>query len=136
MPPAHLTVMRTSRLVVILILALQATGCGTQGTATRTGVEGRTMIDGGCPVLRIDSPCPDRPFPAIVTAIHHGSTAATASTTSDANGHFTLTLAPGDYILRAAPTAGGSPPTALDTEITVPGTGYAQVTIRFDSGIR
>jgi len=136
MPLAHPTVMRTRRLAMILILALDITACGTQGTAPQTGVEGRTMIDGGCPVLRIDSPCPDRPFPATVTAVHHGSTTATAATTSDTNGHFTLTLAPGDYTLHAAPTAGGSPPTAPDTEITVPATGYAQVTIRFDSGIR
>lgn len=56
--------------------------------------------------------------------------------TTDAQGHGTLDLPPGDYVLE--PLLGGTArlPAAAAQPFTVPAGGYVDVTIEFDTGIR
>jgi hypothetical protein len=58
------------------------------------------------------------------------------SVDSDSDGRFRITLGPGRYELRAEPLNGFPVPFARPVPITVPGDGYANVEILFDSGVR
>ena len=109
---------------------------GTPIPAAGSGITGVTVVDGGCPVLRLDSPCPDRPLQArlIVTDAGSGTVVATADT--DPAGHFRLLLRPGRYLVRAVNPNGAPLPRTAPVTTTVTSGQYTTLTIRFDSGIR
>jgi hypothetical protein len=99
------------------------------------------VVDGGCPVLRPDSPCPDKPLAARITVTEPGPTdsaSAAVVTTVDAgaDGRFRVPLRPGRYLLRPANPTGARLPRADPVTVTVDPGRYTTVTIRFDSGIR
>jgi hypothetical protein len=104
-------------------------------TSSRSGIKGTTIVDGGCPLMRDDSPCPNKPLVANITATDRNGKVA-ATTKSDAAGHFQLFLSPGAYTVSAANITGALLPTAQPAQVQVtPGT-FADTTIQFDSGIR
>ncbi|MFI7282558.1 hypothetical protein ACIBOV_20095 [Micromonospora chersina] len=84
------------------ISAILSTGCAVDGssgtspqtsaTSTDSGIEGRTMVNGNCPVIRDESPCPDKPLSAHLTLTRPHSDAQVASATSDHAGWFHLAL--------------------------------------------
>ena len=59
-----------------------------------------------CPVVTPEEPCPPRPVDAEISA-QDGEGAIVASTRTDADGDYTLSLEPGDYTL-VADTGGGA----------------------------
>jgi hypothetical protein len=93
-------------------------------------------VDGGCPVVRADSPCPDRPFQARLTVTDAGSGAQVAAADTDPAGRFRLPLPPGRYVVRAANPNGAPLPRAAPLTVTVASGRYTTLAIRFDSGIR
>jgi hypothetical protein len=111
-------------------------GGGTATAPTGSGITGVTVVDGGCPVVRLDSPCPDRPIQAhlIITDASTGTLAATAD--SDQAGHFRIPLPPGQYVVHPTNPSGASLPRAAPVTSTVRPGQYTTLTIRFDSGIR
>ncbi|MDT5025763.1 MAG: hypothetical protein QOE61_2189 [Micromonosporaceae bacterium] len=104
--------------------------------AEGSGMQGRTTIDGGCPVIRAGTPCPDRPLSARITVTRTGSDTVITTITSDADGEFRIPLPPGTYLLRPDNLAGARYPAAQPTTITVRSGQFTQVTIAFDSGIQ
>jgi hypothetical protein len=100
-----------------------------------SGIAGQTMVDGGCPVIRTGSPCPDRPLPAHIV-ITFGVDHTVAALDSDSNGWFRVTLPPGDYTLRATNHTGAPLPAAAPMNVSVTSGQYTTVTVNFDSGIR
>jgi hypothetical protein len=103
-------------------------------TAARsTGIAGIASIGPTCPVQRIDSPCPDRPFQGTIVARDRGGTEA-ARTDSDQQGVFKLDLPPGTYVVLAI--VGGPFPISKPLEVTVLMGEVAQVQLKLDSGIR
>lgn len=94
------------------------------------------VIDGGCPVIRAGSPCPDRPVRAHLTILDAATGKIAATADSDANGGFVVSLRPGRYLLRTDRMSGAPPHRPAPTTVTVQPGGYTTVTIRFDSGIR
>lgn len=94
------------------------------------------MVDGGCPVIRDNSPCPDQPLPALLTVTRPGSDTPVATATSGPDGRFRLPLAPGDYVLHPSNLTGGIHPAAVPIDIRVTSGGYTTITVPFDSGIR
>ena len=62
-----------------------------------TGAYGTVSAGPTCPVERVDHPCPPRPVSAEVDARQGGRTVA--STTSNAQGDYSIRLAPGGYTL-------------------------------------
>ena len=103
--------------------------------AKGTGIAGVTTIDGGCPVIRAEPPCPDRPVTARLSVL--GANGAVVTTVdSDKNGHFTVALPPGSYVLRPQTIAGAPPHAPQGATVTVKPGQYTIVTLRFDSGIR
>lgn len=107
--------------------------------ATRTshsGIEGRTLVDGGCPVEIERSPCPPKPISARVTAVHAATGVDVASATSGADGRFRIELEPGRYWLKATNLTGAPFPRSSPVPVVVDSARYATVTVAFDSGIQ
>lgn len=135
--------------LIALAMAMTAswsTGCaggGSSGTppqasaaSTDSGIEGRTAVSGDCPVIRNDSPCPDKPLSARLTVTRPNSDAPVAHVTSDAGGRFHLPLPPGRYVLHPSNLTGARHPAAAPVEVEVSSGVYTAVTVPFDSGIR
>lgn len=110
-----------------------------------TGLQGMMLIDGGCPVMRIDlndpstdPNCEPRPFPSTVSVYNADTNVYVMELTSKPNGHYKVDLVPGryfittniDYFMR--PTMPWLPPVT----VTVGEHGYEHFNIMFDSGIR
>ncbi|HKT00296.1 MAG TPA: carboxypeptidase-like regulatory domain-containing protein [Rugosimonospora sp.] len=104
--------------------------------ATGSGIAGITTIDGGCPVLRAESPCPDRAVSARLSIVDARTNRLVASVTSRADGHFTVTLPPGAYLIRPTAIGGGPPHPQAPAAVTVTAGRYTTLTLRFDTGIR
>ncbi len=97
-----------------------------------TGIAGIVTIGPTCPVERIDSPCPDRPYEARIT-IWQGDILV-AETRSGPDGRFTVRLSPGEY--RVVGESGDTFPHGSEVTVTVTEGHVAPIEIRFDSGIR
>ncbi len=96
-------------------------------------VRGTVLAAPGCPVERLDSPCPAfRVVGADVVASQGDARVAEARSGSD--GSFSLTLPAGTYTLTAT-ESGGLRASAIQV-VRVPQEGLAGVTITVDSGIR
>jgi hypothetical protein len=101
-----------------------------------TGITGQTLIDGGCPVLRADSPCPNRPVATTLSLLDTATNTVRATITTDAQGHFTVTAPPGAYVLRADRVGALPPRRPTSMAVTVTAGHYTSVTMLLDSGIR
>jgi len=101
-----------------------------------SGIFGEVTIGPTCPVLREDSPCPDRPFQAEIVVEAVGTGEAIATIRTDGEGRFRVPLPPGDYYLRPVDPNPGLPPFGKGLSVTVvPGT-FTHVSVKYDSGIR
>jgi hypothetical protein len=130
---------------ILLLLSLLAAGLSAScadsrgdavPAASTSGVQGRTMVDGGCPVVRAQSPCPDRPLSARLTITGADQTRTVAETTSDTDGRFRVPLPPGSYTIHPANLTGAVTPIAQPVTVTVTAGQFTVVTVPFDSGIR
>ncbi|MFF4551152.1 hypothetical protein [Streptomyces sp. NPDC001435] len=133
--------LRTAPAVLALAAALSAAGCGDShgagsSTPSDSGIKGRTMVDGGCPMVREHSPCPDRPLRARLTITGGSPERTVAETTSDAEGRFRISLSPGTYTIRPANLTGAVAPIAQPVSVTVTSGRFTTIVISFDSGIR
>ena len=108
-------------------------GSPTTMPATKSGIEGAVTIGPTCPVQRIDSPCPDRPYEATIVVLDSGRHLV-AEARSDAQGTFRVPLPPGTYTL--SPQSLAALPYAAEQTVTVSPGRFASVHIQFDSGIR
>ena len=55
---------------------------------------------------------------------------------SDKAGRFEVLLPPGEYVITPAPGTPIPAPHSQDTNVTVPADGFAEVTLRLDTGMR
>jgi hypothetical protein len=123
--------------VLIAVLVLLAAGCGQKPAAPQdSGVEGTTMVDGGCPPSRDAPPCPDKPLSAKLKVTRAGSDETVVTVTSGEDGRFRIALAPGDYTLHPANLAGTPLPIAQPVDVHVAANRFATVEVSFDSGVR
>ncbi len=120
----------------LLLLGCATTQVPGSGTATQSGIDGRTMVDAGCPMARNASPCPDKPLAAKLTVTRAGSARTVATATSDSRGYFRIPLPPGEYVLRPDNLTGAVVPIAQPLTVTVVAGRFTTITISFDSGIR
>lgn len=124
-------------LIAVSALMLLTLGCGQQPAAPQnSGVEGVTMVDGGCPPARDAPPCPDKPLPARIEVAQAGSGEPVGSVDSGADGRFRIALAPGDYTLRPTNLAGTPLPIAQPLDVRVDANRFTTVAVSFDSGVR
>ncbi len=100
--------------------------------AGQSGIEGQILLGPTCPVQRIDSPCPDRPYEATIDVLDRSGVPVT-SFRSGNDGRYRVPLPPGTYTLAPRSTAypHGRPET-----VDVPPGEFAHIIITFDTGIR
>jgi len=105
---------------------------GSPSPPAGTGVFGTVSAGPTCPVERPDHPCPPRPVSAEVDARQGAHTAA--STTSDGQGAYRMSLAPGRYTLVVVTNS--SFPRCPAVDVTVPSGPPVRADISCDTGIR
>jgi hypothetical protein len=108
--------------------------------ATQTltsGIQGQVRIGPISPIARPGDPN-DRPLAGAVISISRVGVREPAITvTSDANGNFSIALAPGDYVLKPLPLQPGQTlPRAAPQTVHVDANTFTTVTIEYDTGIR
>ena len=126
----------------IPVVLAPSTGTGGVGFAEYlSGIRGTVVLGPTCPVMRNppDPQCADKPYQTSISIFRAGDlTSATvqafASAESAADGTFQVSLPPGDYVLGAV--GGKVMPRCAQVPATVPATGYTEVTISCDTGIR
>jgi hypothetical protein len=101
--------------------------------AQATGVAGVALVGPACPVVRLDTPCPDKPWEGTV-AVQTPLGAEVARVETDAAGRFRFDLAPGDYVVVSL--TNGVFPSPASAEVTVVAGQVAEIQLLLDSGIR
>lgn len=102
----------------------------------QSGIRGSVTIGPTCPVVQYPptGACDDKPYETTLSIINT-SGKQVAIATSKKDGTFVIALPPGVYTIKPnAPPA--RMPYAASQTVTVPATGYVDVTISYDSGIR
>jgi hypothetical protein len=122
-------------LLILAAFALIAAQCDNNGNPPSSGIEGLVTIGPVCPVERIDTPCPDKPYQAtIVVKDDQGNEVARVQSGED--GRFRVALAPGTYTLAPQSSSQGSYPFAKEQQVEVQAGAFTTVSVQFDSGIR
>ena len=109
---------------------------GTASGATRhldSGIRGRVVYGPTCPVQRPGRSC-ERPYQASIAIRREHTGALVMRVRSGADGRFTVSLAPGAYLL--VPRNGRPYPRAHSQTVSVRRNAFTAVTIRYDSGVR
>lgn len=97
-----------------------------------TGVRGVVLAGPTCPVQREgDTSCDDQPIPARIK-VTQGTRVVNAGVSGD-DGRFALVVRPGRYTVAASSERAMS---CADQDVTVPDGGWADITVRCDTGIR
>jgi hypothetical protein len=119
-------------IIVGATVAALATGGGTPAPGTIAGV----VVTG--PLIPVDpgSPVGWTPTQADVLAYRSGTDTLVTSSRSDADGRFTLKLAPGTYRLTARLTGTGTRPSPRPLTVTVTSGGFQKARIWLDTGVR
>ena len=99
-----------------------------------TGVVGRVTAGPTCPVEPAPGGCPPNPVADTAVQAVDASGTVVGSDTTDSNGDFGITIAPGDYTLHVATS--GPFPRCTDAQVTVTSGDAAQQDIGCDTGIR
>ena len=101
-----------------------------------SGVRGTVTIGPTCPVVQFppDGACDDKPYETTID-IYNSAGSRMAVATSESDGTFEVSLPPGTYTLKPNMPQGRMP-SAGEQTVTVPATGYVEVTVQYDSGIR
>jgi hypothetical protein len=128
------------RRVGALAITLSAVACrpvtADDNPASGSGISGIAVVDVGCPTLPSGQTCPTQPMAARLDFRPVGSTGSSTSTTTAADGRFTIDLQPGTYHLVATSLMGGPGPSAESMNVRVTDGRFTQITVRFDSGVR
>ncbi|OHA83695.1 MAG: hypothetical protein A2408_00295 [Candidatus Yonathbacteria bacterium RIFOXYC1_FULL_52_10] len=101
-----------------------------------SGIRGVVMIGPTCPVVQFPptGECDDKPYETTID-IYNSAGARMAVATSESDGTFEVSLPPGTYTLKPNMPQGRMP-SAGEQTVTVLATGYVEVTVQYDSGIR
>ena len=100
-----------------------------------SGIKGQVLIGPACPVMQVESPCPDQPYQTTLTVLTLDGQEVTRFS-SDAEGKFEVNLPPGDYVLHPDLPAGRPIPSAADVPFTVIPNEFTNIIVTYDSGIR
>lgn len=113
--------------------------CGSEAPspgAQEQGVRGVVLLGPSCPVETDASPCPDEPLPGVTVRVLKDGEPLDETATSDGSGRFELRLPPGAYTLEAIVPEGGPGMFAKPVDVTVPASGFVDVVVSVDTGIR
>jgi hypothetical protein len=129
-------------LALALVLAACAVGAGTASTTTTLPgpvgeVAGRVLAGPVCPVETdpSDPACADRPMRGAVIVVTLLDGSPVASVTSDAAGHFSLSLPPATYRFTPQPVE-GLLGTAAPVDVVIGVGATTDLVVMYDTGIR
>jgi len=121
---------------LLAALLVGVTACGiADDSSGETGVRGVVLAGPQCPVETVESPCPDQPLPDLPVRISTQAGDPVGELTTDEVGRFSLPVPPGRYVVEALLGSAG-PGSAEPVAVTVGRAGFADVTVRVDTGIR
>jgi hypothetical protein len=127
-----------SRATIVLVLGLALAACGVSAAASVTGtIAGDVVAGPTCPVERVSNPCPPQRVTNREVDIQTTEGATVATTTTDANGDFSVAVPPGDYVVHVriiSGTVGMRQITPGDVTVTANQT--STIHIQLDTGIR
>ena len=103
--------------------------------ANATGITGQVLMGPIVPGPEVPGQINEAPLSALFNVLNSAGNAA-ARFKSDDNGNFTVLLAPGDYTIVPDASAPLPYPEQQQQFATVPENGFADVILRFDTGIR
>ena len=105
--------------------------------SNNSGVSGIVLLGPTCPVERIppDPTCADKPYSTKLVVTTSDQSRVITEFTSDANGKFSVVLAPGEYAIRNAVTANILPYCGHD-KFKVEANTFTNITVSCDTGIR
>lgn len=115
--------------------ATSTQGSGNSGAGQGT-LNGVVMASPSCPVQTAESPCPPKPVPDRQITIETTSGKVVATVTTDKQGHFSVNLAPGIYVIRLVPDGSPLPAQREPTVVTITAGKTISIQIVLDSGIR
>ncbi len=104
--------------------------------ASQSGIMGQVTIGPSCPVMRIESPCPDKPFQTTLEVTDPLGEHVVAKIQTDAEGKYRLALAPGDYRMVPATSSPAVPPQAQPMPFHLDAGQWLVLDVVYDSGIR
>jgi len=110
-------------------------GAGSE-SANQGTLSGDVLAGPTCPVESAARPCPPRPVPDRQVMIQTPDGKTIATTTTDKNGHFTITLAPGNYLVQVAAVPGPYLRQQKAVQVVIIAGKTASVKILLDTGIR
>jgi hypothetical protein len=105
-------------------------------TVPDSGILGQVTIGPTCPVVRVDSPCPDRPYQTTLTVVDPTDERTIAKIQTDAAGYFRLALPPGDYRLVPSTPSPSALPQAQPKPFHLEAGQWLELNVTYDSGIR
>ncbi len=110
--------------------------CPTEVAPSNSGVRGTVSLSPTCPVERVppDPACAPKPYEAPIAILRKGEQKPFVVGTSNAEGVFQFSLAPGSYTLLTGELK--KIPHCASVEVLVKANEYASTTISCDSGIR
>ena len=100
-----------------------------------SGLEVEVFIGPMCPVVQQGQECPDQPYQATLTVLHADGEEYQQFET-DQNGRYTITLLPGQYILRPERTKDNPIASAGEQKFTIMTDEITHLVVNYDSGIR
>ena len=123
-----------NRFLLFILSVSLLTACNSTLTPAKdTGVEGQVLLGPMCPVVRLDQPCPDRPYQSTLIVLNLAGNKI-AQIQTDVIGVYRLALLPGDYIMH--PESPNMMPYAQDQPFSVLAGQFTKLDIVYDSGIR
>jgi hypothetical protein len=125
--------------VVTSATTTTGTGSGKGGTqVVLSGIRGRVLLGPMCPVMRDppDSQCADRLFQTNLVLTTLDGARIVKSFSSDINGVFQVSVAPGFYLIRSAPGGAVMPSCSKGEAVEVRANAYTETTVYCDTGIR
>ena len=126
-------------LSVILALAILSAACGQEGeeVPATSGIEGQSLLGPQCPVIQRGTPCPNQPIQATIVVRDAERTNEILTFTTDEEGRFRVSLAPGDYYIDPQPPDPDNPFPAPESQaVTIPANQFIDIIVRYDTGIR
>ncbi|MGB8702781.1 MAG: carboxypeptidase-like regulatory domain-containing protein [Thermosynechococcaceae cyanobacterium] len=117
-----------------MAIACQPPANTMSSNTVNSGIQGKVLMGPACPVMRVDRPCPDRPYSAKLAIVNERGEVV-SQIDSDAAGSFAVKLPPGTYTVKSA-QEGVMPFMKEQPSVTVAPDQMAEVTLHFDSGMR
>ena len=124
-------------LLVSLGMLLAACGLSSGPGAGQGTLTGTVEASPTCPVEHSGQTCPPAPVPNRQVQILDANGKVAATTTTDAHGHFSVVMAPGNYVVKVAIVRGQIGVRQISPgNVTVTAGQKTTVTIEMDTGIR